>query len=319
MMYTQSEIVELKKIAVDHICPHFASNMEISKCPKIFTKGEGCYIYDIEGKKYLDTFASLMTTVCGHNRQEIKDAIISQLDEMEFFPNYTDTYSVPQVKLSAKIAEIMPGDLSVCFFVNSGSEACETAIKMAKQYHWAKGEKQRYKIISRRHSYHGTTLGGISATGLQWFRQYFQPLIPGFIHSVATNCSKCELDCDSASCGLACLKSMEKLILWEDPNSVAAVIIDPIPGSNTGYPVPPDGYLQGLRQLCDNYGILLIFDEVQTGFGKTGKMFACEHWNVVPDIMAIGKGFSGGYIPLGATILTPKIYEVFKNAPGTEF
>lgn len=317
-MYTQQEILQLKNYAVDHICPHFASNEEITNHPKIFTKGEGCYVYDIEGKKYLDTFSSLMTTVCGHNRREVKEAITKQLDEMEFFPNYVDTFTVPLIKLSAKLAEITPGDLSVSFYVNSGSEACETAIKAAKQYFWLRGEKQRTKIIARRYSYHGTTLGGVSATGLPWFREYFEPLIPGFIHSVSINCRKCELGRDPAHCGLACLDSMEKLILWEGPSSVAAVIIDPLPGSNTGYPVPPDGYLPGLRSLCDKYGILLIFDEVQTGFGKTGRMFACEHWGTTPDIMAIGKGFSGGYIPLGAAMMRSKIYEAFKDIPGNE-
>jgi Adenosylmethionine-8-amino-7-oxononanoate aminotransferase len=162
-------------------------------------------------------------------------------------------------------------------------------------------------------------LGGVSATGLPWFRQYFEPLLPGFIHGVSTNCLKCELGRDPEKCGLACLKSIEDLVVWEGPDTIAAIIIDPIPGSNTGYPVPPDGYLVGLRELCDKYGILLIFDEVQTGFGKTGKMFACEHWNVTPDIMAVGKGFTGGYIPLGAAITTSRIYDEFKKAPGTEF
>lgn len=318
-MLNHNEILEMKRYAGEHICPHFASNEEISKSPKIFTRGEGCYIYDIEGNRYLDTFASLLTTVCGHNHPDIKAAIIEQLNEMEFFPNYVDTYSVPLVKLAAKLIDITPGDLSVSFFVNSGSEACETAIKMARQYHRQRGDKHRYKILARRYSYHGTTLGGVSATGLPWFRQYFEPLLPGFIHGVSTNCLKCELGRDPEKCGLACLKSIEDLVVWEGPDTIAAIIIDPIPGSNTGYPVPPDGYLVGLRELCDKYGILLIFDEVQTGFGKTGKMFACEHWNVTPDIMAVGKGFTGGYIPLGAAITTSRIYDEFKKAPGTEF
>ncbi|MDO8685573.1 MAG: aspartate aminotransferase family protein [Clostridiales bacterium] len=317
-MFSENEIMELKNDAMKFICPHFANNAELAKGPKIFVKGDGCYVYDIEGKKYLDTFASLLTTVCGHNRKEIIDAINKQLGEMEFFPNYYDTFSVPQVKLARKLAEIMPGDLSVTFFVNSGSEACETAIKMALQYHWEKGDKNRYKILGRRYSYHGTTLGGVSATGLSWFRETFQPLMPGFIHGMSTRCNDCEMSLELESCKLACLKSLEDQIKWEGPASVAAIIIDPIPGSNTGYPVPPDGYLQGLRNLCDKFGILLIFDEVQTGFGKSGKMFACEHWNVVPDFMAIGKGFSGGYVPLGAVVTTPKIYKEFSKKPGCE-
>lgn len=318
-MFSENEIMELKNDAMKYICPHFANNAELAKGPKIFVKGDGCYVYDIEGIKYLDTFASLLTTVCGHNRKEIIDAINKQLNEMEFFPNYYDTFSVPQVKLARKLAEVMPGDLSVTFFVNSGSEACETAMKMAMQYHWEKGDKKRHKILARRFSYHGTTLGGVSATGLTWFRETFQPLIPGFIHGMSTRCFNCEMGLEFESCKLACIKSLEDQIKWESPESIAAIIIDPIPGSNIGYPLPPDGYLQELRKLCDKYGILLIFDEVQTGFGKSGKMFACEHWNVVPDFMAIGKGFSGGYVPLGAVVTTPMIYKEFSKKPGCEF
>lgn len=313
---TKEEIKELKEDALRYVCPHFASNSELAKGAKIFTRGEDCYVYDIEGRRFLDSFATLLTTICGHTRPEIAKAVQEQMSQLEFFPNYVDTFTIPLIKLAKKLAEITPGDLSVSFFVNSGSEACETALKMARQYHLEKGERQRYKIIGRRDSYHGTTLGGVSATGIPWFREYFEPLLPGFIHVIAPHCYRMGLEPDA--CGEICLKAMEETIVWEGPKSIAAVILDPIPGSNTGYPVPPDGYLRGVRKLCDKYGILLIFDEVQTGFAKTGKMFACEHWDVVPDIMAIGKGFSGGYIPLAATITTPKIYEPFKK-PGSEF
>jgi adenosylmethionine-8-amino-7-oxononanoate aminotransferase len=196
--------------------------------------------------------------------------------------------------------------------------ANETAIKMAKQYFWQKEKAKRWKIIARRYSYCGTTLGGSSATGIPWFREYFEPLMPGFLFTMSAQCFHCELRLDPSSCELACLREMEKIIQWENPETVAAVIIDPIPGSNTGYPLPPAGYLEGLRALCDEYGILLIFDEIQTGFGKTGKWFACEHWGITPDIMTLGKGLTGGYLPLGAAVTTPKVYEVFR-ASGAEF
>jgi len=314
---TKEQIKELKEDALRHIIPHFASNAALAKGPKIFTKGEGCYVYDIEGRRLLDTFATLLTTICGHNRPEIAKAVQEQMSQLEFFPNYVDTFTIPLIKLAKKLAKITPGDLSVSFFVNSGSEANETAIKMAKQYHLERGERSRYKIIARRYSYHATTLGGTSATGIPWFREYFEPLLPGFIFAPPARCCDCELGLKPETCKLACLRAMEKLIAWEGPKSIAAVIMDPVPGSNIGYPLPPEGYLKGVRDLCNQHGILLIFDEVQTGFGKTGKWFACEHWNVVPDIMTIGKGFTGGYIPLGATITTPKVYEMFKK-PGSE-
>ena len=311
--FTKQEIAHLKRDALRYVIPHFAHN---PIDPKIFVRGEGCYLWDIHGKRYMDTFASLLTTICGHHQAEVAAAINEQARKLEFFPNYVDTYTVPLVKLARKLAEIMPGDLEVSFFVNSGSEANETAIKMAKQYHWERGERGRHKIICRKHSYTGTTLGGVSATGISWFRPPFEPLMPGFIVGPSAHATASELGLDDPD-GLAGLRAMEKLVEWEGPDTIAAIIMDPIPGSNVGYPLPPKGYLAGIRKLCDRHGILLIFDEVQTGFGKTGKWFACQHWKVVPDIMTIGKGFTGGYIPLGATVTTQKIAKVF-GKPGTE-
>lgn len=308
---------QLAEDALRHIIPHFASYELMTKEPKIFVRGEGIYLFDVDGKRYLDTFASLLTTVCGHHQPEVDAAIRAQLDELEFFPNYVDTFTVPLVRLAKKIAEVCPGELGVSFFVNSGSEANETALKMARQYHRERGEPDRWKVIYRRHSYHGTTLGGSSATGLQWFREYFEPLLPGYVSAPSARCAACEFEMKPETCGLRCLKAMEEQIRWEIPERVAAVIMDPIPGSNVGFPIPPDGYIRGVREMCDRYGILLIFDEVQTGFGKTGKMFACDHWGVAPDIITLGKGFTGGYVPLAAAVTTEKVYSVFRR-PGHE-
>lgn len=301
-------IDQLRAAALEHIIPHFANNaMLASTGPRIFDHGEGCYLYDIEGKRYLDTFASLLTTICGHHRPEVAQAIDQQLRKLEFFPNYEDAYTVPLIELSQKLAQITPGDLSATFFVNSGSEANETALKIARQYHVHNGQPQRYKVIAREASYHGTTLGGISATGLNWFREYFNPLIPGCVFAPPARRND----------GGSSLRAMKELVEREGPDSISAIIMDPIPGSNTGYPLPPDDYLPAVRALCDQHGIILIFDEVQTGFGKTGKWFACDHWNVVPDIMTLGKGFSGGYVPLGAAVVRKAIADSFR-APGKE-
>lgn len=309
---------QMKRDALAHVIPHFADNVDLAKGPKVFVKGEGCYLYDIEGNRYLDTFASLLTTVCGHGREEIIKAAHEQMKKLEFFPNYHDTFTVPLIALANKLAQIAPGDLSVSFFVNSGSEANETALKMALQYHWERGERERKKIVGRRFSYHATTLGGTSVTGIPWFRECFEPLLPNARFAVSAQCAHCELDLHPSTCGIMCLKSLERLIEWEGPGTVAAVILDPLPGSNVGYPLPPDGYLEGLRAFCDKHGILIIYDEIQTGFGKTGKMFFCEHSGVYPDIMTIAKGFSGGYMPLGAVITTDEIAQVFR-IPGAEF
>jgi len=316
--WTEAEKAQLAQDALDYIIPHFASNAELAKGPKIFTRGEGCYVYDMDGRKYFDSFATLLTTICGHCRAEVTQAVREQMELLEFFPNYVDTFTVPLIKLARKLAEIMPGDLSVSFFVNSGSEANETALKMARQYHVERGERGRFKVIGRKDSYHATTLGGTSVTGLTWFREYFEPLIPGSLFASAARERDCPQGMTSRQYAEKCLQDLEDMIEFETPETIAAMIMDPIPGSNTGYPLPPEGYMEGVRELCDKHGIVLIFDEVQTGFGKTGNWFACEFWDVAPDIMTIGKGFTGGFIPLAATVTTPKIADVFRGKPGCE-
>jgi len=319
MNLSAKEKERLKKSALKYVIPHFASNTELAKGAKIFTRGEGCYVYDIDGKKYFDSFATLLTTVCGHNRPEVTQAVKQQMELLEFFPNYVDAFTVPLIKLAEKLAGLMPGELSVSFFVNSGSEANETALKMARQYHVENGEPHRYKFIARKDSYHATTLGGGSVTGLTWFREYFEPLLPGCVFVSAARKRDCPKDMLEKDYTKSLLAELEETIKFENPKTIAGMIMDPLPGSNTGYPLPPEGYLKGVREICDKYGIVLIFDEVQTGFGKTGKWFFCEHENVVPDIMTIGKGFTGGFIPLGATVTTPKIADVFRKVPGHEF
>jgi len=317
--FTDKEKKQLAESALEHVLIHWASNADLAKEPKIFTAGQGCYLYDIHGNKYLDTFASLLTTILGHHRPEIKQAAMEQMDRLEFFPNYHDAFTVPLIKLADKLAEIMPGDLEVSFFVNSGSEANETALKMARQYHHQNGQPHRYKVIARKYSYHGTTLGATSYTGFPALRECVEPLMPGALFAPPARCYECELGLEPSSCELGCLKAMEKMIEWEHPETISAIIMDPIPGSNIGYPIPPDGYLQGVRDLCDKHGILLIFDEVQVGFGKTGKWFACENWNITPDIMSISKALTGGFLPLGVTVTTKKIASVFNKEPGSEF
>jgi adenosylmethionine-8-amino-7-oxononanoate aminotransferase len=318
MSLSGAEKESLKNAALKYVIPHFASNAELAKGPKIFTKGEGCYVYDMDGKKYFDSFATLLTTVCGHNRPEVTKAVKEQMETLEFFPNYVDTFTVPLIKLAEKLAGLMPGDLSVSFFVNSGSEANETAMKMARQYHVERGEPHRYKFIARKDSYHATTLGGGSVTGLTWFREYFEPLLPGCVFVSAARKRDCPAGMEEKAYTRKLLDELESTIKFENPKTIAGMIMDPLPGSNTGYPLPPAGYLKGVREICDKHGIVLIFDEVQTGFGKTGRWFFCEHENVAPDIMTIGKGFTGGFIPLGAAVTTPKIAGVFRSGPGHE-
>lgn len=316
--WTDQEKTQLREDALRLIIPHFASNAELAGGPKIFVRGEGCYVWDLDGHKYFDSFATLLTTICGHVRPEVTAAVTEQMQRLEFFPNYVDAFTVPLIELARKLEQLMPGDLGVSFFVNSGSEANETALKMARQYHVERGECHRFKFIARRDSYHATTLGGGAVTGLRWFREYFEPLMPGALFVGAARERDKPADMSSAAYGQQCLAEIEKLIADEGEQTIAGFIMDPLPGSNTGYPLPPQGYLRGVREICDRHGILLIFDEVQSGFGHTGKWFFCEHDGVTPDIMTVGKGFTGGFIPLGATVTTPQVAEVFRQGPGTE-
>ena len=238
--FSDVEIQQMQKVANDNILAHWASNEDLAKGAKIFTGGEGCYVYDIHGNKYLDSFSSLITCILGHGREEMKKAIMEQMDKLAFFPNYHDSFTVPQIKLAEKLAEIMPGDLEVSFFISSGSEANETALKMARQYHWTNGEPHRYKVIARRYSYHGTTLGATSYTGIPPLRQCVEPLMPGALFTHPVNCYECELGLERSSCEMTCLNMLEKLIKWENSETISAMIMDPVPGSNFGYPLPPD-------------------------------------------------------------------------------
>ncbi len=308
------DVDQLIAAASRHLWQNYFVGTTPAERPTVLVRGEGLYVYDSDGNRYLDTFASLLTTLCGHGRPEVTEAVSRQMQTLAFFPGGYDCIMEPTVRLAEKLAQVTPGDLGVTFFVNDGSEATETAIKMARNYFWVKGEKARRKIIFRRYSYHGATLGALSATGLPGSRQPYEPLAPGFVSVMPARCYRCELNLRPESCKLACLRNLEATIEWEGPDTVAAVIMDPIPGSNTGFPSPPEGYIEGVRALCDKHGILLIFDEIQVGFGRTGKWFCCEHYGIEPDILCVAKGFSGGYLPLGAAIAQKHVADTFHKA-----
>ncbi|MEA4888993.1 MAG: aminotransferase class III-fold pyridoxal phosphate-dependent enzyme [Clostridiaceae bacterium] len=312
--YIPDSIDELKAYAVNHICPHYMSNPDLDNDPKIYVRSEGNYIYDIEGNKYLDSFASILTTMCGHNNSEIIDKIKAQYDVLDFFPNFGDHYCIPMVALSKKLEKIAPKGLTSFFYVNSGSEANETAIKAAWAYHVENGESGRTKVIHRRGSYHGTTVTVTAACGLPWFNEKY-PKNPDMLEAMPADCNHCQCDCSKryGTCGIQCLKDLEKLILDEDPKTISAMIMDPLPGSNSGYPVAPQEYMEGVRALCDKYGILLIFDEIQCGFAKSGEWFVANNYGITPDILTTSKALTNGYIPLGVCMMKQKIYDRFRT------
>ena len=275
----------------------------------VFESAHGTTLVDAEGREYLDAYSALWNVNVGYGRQEIADAVYAQIQQLPYYPH--SQINVPATVLAEQLAACLPGDLNHVYFCNSGSEANETAIKIARQYgrQTYPGEN-RYKIISRYRGYHGFTYGAMSATGQARRRKAFEPLVPGFPHAHPPYCYRCPPGLDVSSCGIACADEIERIIQSEGPETVIGVIAEPIIGGG-GVIVPPDEYFPKLRQICDDYGLLLILDEVITGFGRTGKMFACEHWDVQPDLITLAKGLTSGYLPLGACVASTAVFNTF--------
>ena len=307
--------------ALDHIWFHVTPPAALGAAGgmMVFTKGEGCYLTDIEGKTYLDGLSGgAYVTNIGHGRAEVAEALAQQAKQLAYVTPY-NFVAPPTIKLAVKLGELAPGDLNRIFFVSGGSEAVETAMKIAKQYHWLNGEQKRTKVISRRGSYHGSTFYAMSISGAshEYNNKIFSPLVPGCIQAPSHNCYRCEYKLEYPQCDILCVDMIERAILHEGPETVAAIIAEPVPAAASIYPAPAE-YLPRLRDIADKYGILLILDEVINGFGRTGRMFACEHWGVVPDIMTVAKGITSGYAAMGAAITGPKVTECFESAQGRE-
>jgi len=276
-------------------------------------RSEGCYLWDDHGNKYLDGLAGLFCVNIGHGRADIAEAAARQIKQLSYATNWAAAHP-PAAEAAALIAGLAPGDLEVVFFVNSGSEANESAIKFAREYHQANGEPERVKILSRHMAYHGTTLGALSATGIPQFRAPFQPLLPWFRHVPNTYGWQAEGDVPVTE--LSCLKAIEEAILEEGPETVAMLIAEPVQNVG-GVMVPPDGYWQELRRMCDQYGILLCADEVICGFGRLGHWFGSERNGVVPDVITFAKGVTSAYAPLGGMIVrAPLIDRLLDSAIG---
>ncbi len=279
----------------------------------VFKEARGTTVIDAEGREYLDAYSALWNVNVGYGRQEIADAVYEQIQTLPYYPHAQ--INIPATLLAEKLTEILPGNLNHVFFCNGGSEANDTAIKIARQYGRQKypGDN-RYKIISRYRGYHGFTYGAMSATGQTRRRKAFEPLVPGFIHAQPPYTYRHAAGRSESEFGLVCADEIEQVIRWEGQETVIAVIAEPIIGGG-GVIVPPDNYLPRVREICDKYGILLILDEVITGFGRTGKMFACEQWGVQPDIISLAKGLTSGYLPLGACVASDAVFEEFLGEP----
>ena len=266
-------------------------------------KAEGIYFWDTDGKRYIDFSSQLMNTNIGHQHPKVVKAIQEQAAKLCFVHpgNATDVRGL----LGRKLAEVTPGNLKKTFFTLGGAEANENAIKIARFY------TGRHKILARYRSYHGATHGSIALTG-DYRRLAVEPAMPGAVHFLDPFCYRCPFGQKRESCKRECISHLEEIIRYEGPDKIAAVIMEGVVGSN-GIIVPPDDYWPRVRQICDKYGILLISDEVMSGWGRTGKWFAVDHWSVTPDIITTAKGITSGYVPLGAAIVSEPIAKFFDD------
>jgi adenosylmethionine-8-amino-7-oxononanoate aminotransferase len=287
---------------------------EWSKQPLVMARADGVHYWDVRGKRYLDALSGIYVVSVGHNNRRVIEAIRRQLDRLHFSPPMHGTNPVA-VQLANLLAELAPGDLSAVKFECGGAEVTEAAIKLARQYHRLAGSPGKYKVISRYLSWHGSTLGSLSASGLKSRKTVNEPMAPGFLHVFPPTCYRCPFDKTYPDCGVTCASLVGDVIAMEDPDTVAAVIVEPI-GHTGGVIDPPEEYLPILREVCDRYDVLLIFDEIITGIGRTGRMFAAETFGVVPDVVCIGKGLSGGYAPISAMICRRGIADIFWGPAG---
>jgi len=305
-------LLDIEREALEHVWIHQAPWVEIAENSglHVFDRGEGIYLYDVHGRQFIDGISGLWVVNAGHGRAEIGDAMAEQAKRLAYASaaNYT---TVPATQLAAKIAELTPGDLSRVFFSSGGSEAVETALKIAKQVQAMRGFSRRYKIIARRGSYHGMTHGAMSLTASR-NENHFGPFMYGVSHVPHPNRYKSDFGVEGEQADIMAAKYIEQEIENQGPDTVAAVIAEPI-STSAGVHVPSPIYWKMLREICDKHGVLLIADEVITGWGRTGSWFAMEQFGVVPDIMTMAKGLSSGYAPIAATIVRPSVFEVFQT------
>jgi adenosylmethionine-8-amino-7-oxononanoate aminotransferase len=273
----------------------------------VITRGEGCYVYDQHGKRYLDGLSALFCVNAGHGRAELGEAAARQVKDLGFFTNWSYAHPVA-IELAERIASLAPGDLNRVFFTSGGSEAVESAWKLARQYHRMNGDGQRTKIISREIAYHGTTFGALSITGITPLRTPFEPLVPGAYHAPNTNSYRWPAERDP----LWAADEIEHVIEFQDPETVAAVILEPVQNSG-GCIVPQEGYWQRVREICDRHGVLLISDEVICSWGRLGHYFGVDRFGVVPDIITTAKALTSAYAPMGAVIVSDRLAEPFMH------
>ena len=292
----------------------FTANRQFKQAPRLLAKSSGMHFWTPEGRQVLDAAAGLWCVNAGHNRPKIVEAIQRQAAELDFAPPFNMAHP-KAFELAERLVELTPPGLSKVFYTNSGSESVETALKMAIAYHRARGEGSRTRLIGRERGYHGVNFGGISVGGIVSNRKMFGTLLAGVDHIRHTHdLARNAYAVGQPEHGAELADDLERLVALHDASTIAAVIVEPIAGS-TGVLLPPKGYLERLRAICDKHGILLIFDEVITGFGRTGTPFGAQRFGVTPDLMCVAKGITNGCVPMGAVFARQFIHDAFMNGP----
>ena len=318
--HSPSEVKSLQESALEHLWVYLRepSDMAEKGDPAIFVSGEGVHVTDALGNTSIDGMSGLWLKNVGYGRKEIAEAAYEQMLNLTYMPLGTTTE--PTIRLAEKISQIAPGDMTRSFFTSGGSEAVETALKLSRAYFKRVGEPNRTKFISRKGSYHGATMGALALGGSHLYPKLdYEPLMPGVFHVPQPLPYRCEFGGETPEeCAELCVNAVEEMIKFQDPETIAAVFAEPI-SSPMGCAVPGDNYWPRLREICDRYGVLLIADEVITGFGRTGKMFATELWGVVPDMMTVAKGITSGYIPMGGCITRGEISDAFIGSQKASF
>jgi adenosylmethionine-8-amino-7-oxononanoate aminotransferase len=306
----QTSSADLQELAKKHLWMHFTAMGHYADAEvPIIVRGEGAYVYDDHGDRKLDGLAGLFCVNAGHGRPEIAEAAAAQMKELDFTTIWGHAHP-RAIELAARIAELAPADLNHVFFTNSGSEAVESAIKLARNWHREQGKGQKSKFIAREVAYHGTTLGALAATGLPTLRSQFEPLVPGGHHVPNTHSYRWPEDRHP----LWAADEIEEKIIFEGPETVAAVILEPL--QNAGGCIPPqEGYFQRVREICDKYDVLLISDETICAWGRLGYYFGCERYDYVPDIITTAKALTSAYAPMGCMIASERLYEPFWRSP----
>ena len=292
----------------------FTANRQFKSKPRLMTRASGMHYWDDHGRQVLDAAAGLWCVNAGHGVQRIVQAIQQQAGEMDFAPPFQMSHP-KAFELAERLAKIAPAGMNKAFFTNSGSEAVDTALKMALAYHRVRGEASRTRLIGRERGYHGVNFGGISVGGMVANRKMFGAMLSGVDHIRHTHDpARNAFSVGQPEHGVEFADDLERRIALHDASTIAAVIVEPVAGS-TGVLVPPQGYLQRLREICDKHGILLIFDEVITGFGRTGAGFAAQTFGVTPDLMCVAKGLTNGAVPMGAVLARQAVYDTFMSGP----